>query len=822
LFVLNFEKNMRLPFLLSLLGFGILAHGQNYPSPPSRELYANEISATMSVLGSQFYDYSGPGFFFPGHVLGPKDTRLKTIFSQGLWLTGRQADGDLVGSVVTYGSDGLDYTDGPILAHPEYLPWRRVFMVEDTDIYALLEDWADNGQIDQSPAPALLEWPGKGNPWFKAATGIDLPDGDMAPFFDRNGDGVYDPWQGDYPVVRSDCEAFIPGVIGWTIFNDLPTLGKSGTAGYASLNVQVRTTMFAFRMMGVESLDRTIFLKYEITSFNPQTIEEFRVGQWVDFDIGCYIDDYVGCDPPSNTFYGYNDNDLDFLQCSQGVRSYGWFPPVQTVTLLDKPLGSCIAARFSAVSEPGGGSNYNRHNLNKGVWSDGTPITYGGTGYLSGGEVTSFLFSDRPSDPAGWSEWTANSDSGDRRFLGSTAAEVLAPGETFTMYTAYTTHWKDSLTVPEMVDMALDLVPEVQTFFDNCFTWPGVVFDPCKTDCVWPGDLDNNGMVNNLDMLSFGVRMGAEGPARDYPFAGWTGQDAEEWPIMDVLPSNPRHTDADGNGLIDFQDVQVVLYNQYKVRPGFVEWGGSNDIGPELSVQRMFGPWASPDTVLSPGGRLQVQVRFENQASQPIYGIGFSMTYDTNVLAYFGDPSKLTMNHNVGFFQASAFHGNFHRPDGWDFYATRVNGLPVSLDIWNMLQLRFVVRNDVVLPPEPITALRLHNYVHLLADGSSVPIGAQGLNVQYGPITSTENPTLQAGWNIWPNPGRDEVFIATAGALSSVRLMDALGRILAEQRPLGQYQSSIHTGGLPPGMYLVELEFINGERKVLKWVKALE
>jgi hypothetical protein len=42
-------------------------------------------------------------------------------------------------------------------------------------------------------------WPGKGNPYL-AAQGYDVS-GVLAPFYDADGDGVYDPAHGDYPSI---------------------------------------------------------------------------------------------------------------------------------------------------------------------------------------------------------------------------------------------------------------------------------------------------------------------------------------------------------------------------------------------------------------------------------------------------------------------------------------------------------------------------------------------------------------------------------------------------------------------------------------------
>ncbi len=57
-------------------------------------------------------------------------------------------------------------------------------MVFGWDILALRADLMDDGLLTSEPARGLLEWPGRGNPYFNQLTGLLLPDQEMAPFFD--------------------------------------------------------------------------------------------------------------------------------------------------------------------------------------------------------------------------------------------------------------------------------------------------------------------------------------------------------------------------------------------------------------------------------------------------------------------------------------------------------------------------------------------------------------------------------------------------------------------------------------------------------------
>ena len=47
---------------------------------------------------------------------------------------------------------------------------------------------------------------------------------------------------------------------------------------------------------------------------------------WADIDLGCYTDDYIGCDTVRSLGYAYNADEEDGtngITCLQGVPTYG-------------------------------------------------------------------------------------------------------------------------------------------------------------------------------------------------------------------------------------------------------------------------------------------------------------------------------------------------------------------------------------------------------------------------------------------------------------------------------------------------------------------
>jgi hypothetical protein len=90
---------------------------------------------------------------------------------------------------------------------------------------------------------------------------------------------------------------------------------------------------------------------------------------------------------------------------------------------------------------------------------------------------------------------------------------------------------------------------------------------------VWPGDTNNDGKVNQDDVLPIGVYYGTKGSARTGSTTAWNAQNAAAW----TSPNAP-YADADGNGTIDENDLAAVSQNWGKYRGSFLPTVPSGEV----------------------------------------------------------------------------------------------------------------------------------------------------------------------------------------------------------------------------------------------------
>jgi hypothetical protein len=83
----------------------------------------------------------------------------------------------------------------------------------------------------------------------------------------------------------------------------------------------------------------------------------------------------------------------------------------------------------------------------------------------------------------------------------------------------------------------------------------GINPDADRVD-VWPGDTNNDGVVDELDVIPLGQYWLAEGPQPVYQSFEWEAREVEAW-----IPEMATYADAAGTGRVDQNDLQLVGLN---------------------------------------------------------------------------------------------------------------------------------------------------------------------------------------------------------------------------------------------------------------------
>lgn len=435
-----------------------------------RSIGNGTIKAAFGPSPALFRDGNRQGFF------APKDSSTSLFFTSSLWMGGsNKASGDLHTTAGTFYSTNTDYKTGLSFgSRPN--DFKRVWRLNREEIYQMRLDWADNGILDQPVPHDIATWPAKGNTRY--TQGIDFlpvatdPALFPAPFTDLNGDGSYNPADGDFPLIKGDNMT-------WWLLSD-------STLHYTTLGnpfmVDVAVSAYTYDHPG-NSLEASLFTNFQILNRSIDTYEDVFVGSWNDLDLGCPDDDYIGSIPASHAFYAYNQDNADGqpgYNCN-GIATFRDKIPVASVMMLNQSLdrlmyynNSSSGSPLPQTTDPATGTEY--YNYLQSKWRDGLPLSAVGSGYnppLS--QSTDYAFPDNPADPASWSMCTANLPFSDRRLLGSHGPFTFAPGDTFQLNLAYTYH-------PDIPHPCPDISGQVKNDLDGLrsLVGSGVLGDPIQ------------------------------------------------------------------------------------------------------------------------------------------------------------------------------------------------------------------------------------------------------------------------------------------------------------------------------------------------------
>ncbi len=410
---------------------------------------------TFSGNNLEQLTYQGHGLLYEGlgtRFYSSDSTLVNTIFSSALWIGGETPSGIQLLQARTYGAGNGTIGAKPGPLNPEDgqpFPdvcenFDRFWVVSLSELYLFQADLQDNGQLDNDH-PAILSWPGRGNPFSLTENGFELPDVPLAPFIDADGDGIYNPEMGDIPQMKGDKMM-------WWMYN------SSG-----NFPLQYSNRCYAFDddpEPGV--LDKTLYFEMEVTSFLDEPITNTSTALFIDADLGCYTDDFVGCFPEADLAFVYNKDSLDGLEdgsCPQNVSSFQNEIPVLGIKLLESPLSdqgeplgmTSFIAYVNAgvgspppqITDPNNFTEY--YNYMSGRWRDGSPLTVGGLGF-GGTETTQFAFPGNPSNDEEWSLCSIDGPTLDYRMLLGSGTFQFDPGQTIKL--GYAFFLSDGYTLP--------------------------------------------------------------------------------------------------------------------------------------------------------------------------------------------------------------------------------------------------------------------------------------------------------------------------------------------------------------------------------------
>ena len=453
----------------------------------------NDVRALIEQGGSMFQNRQNSVAAYEI----PKGSNRFAIFAGALWMGGTDVNGQLKLAALRYRS-GNDFWPGPLSVNPgtgnynplfpvgneairdfgeanidpdQCIAYDQFYTIRKAEIIRFNIWWECNAGISTECndiiAPTndelnrIYNWPAHGD----VSRGQDYF---LAPYYDRDQDGNYNPDNGDHPwyddiLGRDDIQCGFDRRISlygdethWWVFNDKGNIHTETNGD--PIGMEIRAQAFSFATN--DEVNRMTFYNYELINRGTQTLYDTYFAQYLDADVGNFSDDYAGCDVSRGLGYMFNGDLND--ETNAGRLGYGENPPAigcdffegpyQDADGIDNPgpyfdqatqtniVPTVVDAlanngivykgigigysdgiidnerfgmrRFTyytstaayPYNDPGSASEF--YNFMEGQWANGSEMYYGGLGTAQG-VLSDYMFPGT-SDPLSWS--TAGQD----------------------------------------------------------------------------------------------------------------------------------------------------------------------------------------------------------------------------------------------------------------------------------------------------------------------------------------------------------------------------------------------------------------------------
>ena len=337
------------------------------------------------------------------------------------------------------------------------------------------------------------------------------------------------------------------------------------------------------------------------------------------------------------------------------------------------------------------------------------------------------------------------------------------------------------------------------------------------SDCVWPGDVNTDGVVDYRDWVLMSPAFGFTGPARDAQDISFYGHPAQPWSGQLPNGANLKHADTDGNGVIDMHDFKAIEVNYGKSHGAHPGLGGPEP-SPLHFVPMVLHTEKDPDKKQS---TVTVGILVEDESGHLNTFSSFGGVFGWTLPA----PLELAGEPKVDFMVDPGYgvEGTTVVSRFWPL-SGRLALTRAPLDHLDRRNIQLLAAVDIIIIEDNVgigdtleVLFSFSGAQALTAGGAFLPIGT--LEETFT-VTDTKQPLdprlADLGLLTFPNPSEGIFTAILTGAdegKTVFSVMDALGRPVW-QETRNSARATIDLSGLPAGTYF--LRAVSGHRQATR------
>jgi hypothetical protein len=282
---------------------------------------------------------------------------------------------------------------------------------------------------------------------------------------------------------------------------------------------------------------------------------------------------------------------------------------------------------------------------------------------------------------------------------------------------------------------------------------------------VWPGDVNNDGIADNVDILELGLHFSQTGPARINQGYYWQATYANIWSGIQSNGKNMAYVDCNGDGFINVNDTEAVFLNY-----GFLHAKTNQSSANAALTVVQDQPFVNQGT----WGTASVFLGSSSSPVSNINGLAFTVDFDPALI----DPNSFYIDYPSSFLNVSNQSLKFSKLNygSGSLYTaiTHTNNVNVSGN-GKIATLHYKI-NSGITSTAPLT-IGLSQANQSNASGSLSQLTAGSSTVE---AVSTGMNELSENTNIavYPNPASQYIQIISKVLLDKIDVVNITGKLV--------------------------------------------
>ena len=322
---------------------------------------------------------------------------------------------------------------------------------------------------------------------------------------------------------------------------------------------------------------------------------------------------------------------------------------------------------------------------------------------------------------------------------------------------------------------------------------------------VWPGDANNDLIVDNNDLLPIGLYYSQSGIPRSSVSNVWEPDTCANWGLTQSNGSDLKHADCNGDGIIDNNDTLAISMNFTLTHTMITTSGDERTTGPDMYIVTSNSSYGAGEWV-----NAEVWLGSSVAPVSNLYGIAFDISYNADLVqtgtesidytsSWLGNPDinliKISMPDPV----SSVAHAAEIRTDH-----ANTNGYG------KIATFRFQIKNTITSVDSMNLSISGYNAV----DASGSPQTFNPIPLAIEITTGIHELENDNSISIFPNPYSDYAninYTLNKNAKVSIQLYNTIGQIIETLVNTNQsagdysYKFSAKEKGYNAGVYFVKI-----------------